>query len=143
MTALLQPVFLRFLTYVMSSLIVMIPASLAGLIIWNPTTYHLTMSLPALASIAAAAVATSGGIVAKWGIPVPQDLIRGVVLRVITYAVTPLLAMIPASFGGIVTFVPATQIIDVSLGGLVTIALGAIATSLAIFNKWGVRTPAH
>jgi hypothetical protein len=119
----------------------MIPAAWVGVVIWNPATYHLTVSLPALAGIAATAIAASGGIVAKWGIPVPRDLISGMILRVILYAIAPVLAMIPASLSSIIIYVPASQMIDISLGGLVTIALTALAASTAIFAKWGVKLP--
>ena len=142
MNAVLLPVILRFLTYAMSSLLLLIPASWVGIAIWNPETYHLMVSLPALAKVAAVAVVASGGIVAKWGVPVSPELISGLILRVLIYALNPVLTMIPAALSGIITYLPATQMLDISLGGLITIALTALTTSAAIFVKWGVKRPA-
>lgn len=142
MSAILSPVILRLLTYVLSSLVLMIPASWAGVIVYNEAASTLSMSLPALAGIVATAVAASGGIVLKWGIPVPQDAIRGVVLRVMLYAVSPALALIPSSIAGVVNFDQAHQLLTISLSGLVTVAVAAVGASGLVFAKWGVRVPA-
>lgn len=143
MSAILQPVILRLLAYVLSSLVLMIPASWAGVIVFNETAGTLSMSLTALAGLVATAIAASGGIVLKWGIPVPQDAIKGVVLRVILYAMTPALALIPSSFAGVVNFDQAHQMLTVSLSALVGIAVASVGASGAIFAKWGIKSSSN
>lgn len=140
MSSILSPVILRLLTYVLSSLVLMIPASYAGIITFDQATDALSMSLPTLAGIVAGAIVVSGGILAKWGIPVEPEAVKAVVLRVMVYATSPALAMVPASWAGIVAFDPATQLVTLGLPALVKVAGAALITSSAIFAKWGVKS---
>lgn len=62
-----------------------------------------------------------------------------VYIRIVVYALSLLLGMIPAAWAGFVSYDQATGILSVSVEGLVTAAAGALAVSGGVFAKWGTR----
>ena len=137
---LIQPVILRFLTYVLSSLILLLPAWAAGLVTLDTTHGTVSLSLVTAASLVAAAVFGSAGIAAKWGVKVDPGAVSGLLTRLATYAAAPALAALPASAAGFVSFDQATGLISVSYGALAGIGAAAIGGSSAVFAKWGVKS---
>jgi hypothetical protein len=69
-------------------------------------------------------------------------LLKPVILRMIFYIMSPLLAMIPVSWAGLVA-VQITEnwhlLADVNIGGLVSIGITAAIGSGAVFAKWGFK----
>ena len=68
-----------------------------------------------------------------------NDLLQPVVLRLIAYVLSPLVAMIPAAYAGAVHWDAVNYVLTISFPGLVSAALGGLAASSAIFAKWGVK----
>ena len=66
-------------------------------------------------------------------------LLQPVVLRVIAYVLSPLIAMVPVAYAGAVHFDAVTYTLTVSFPGLVSAAIGGLAASSAIFAKWGIK----
>jgi hypothetical protein len=64
---------------------------------------------------------------------------NAVYIRLALYALSSLLAMIPASWAGFVAYDAAQQVVTVSLPGFVTAIVGALALSGGVFAKWGVK----
>lgn len=67
MNALLQPVVLRLLIYILSPLIGLVPASFAGAVSLDTAHGILAVNFPAMVTAGLSAVAVTGGVFAKWG----------------------------------------------------------------------------
>jgi ABC-type nitrate/sulfonate/bicarbonate transport system substrate-binding protein len=66
-------------------------------------------------------------------------LFQPVILRVIAYALSSLIAMIPVAYAGAIHFDPATNTLTIGFSGLVAAAVSGIALSGGIFAKWGIK----
>ena len=66
-------------------------------------------------------------------------VLQPVILRIIAYALSSLIAMIPAAYAGLAVYNPATGDLTIHMSGLVTAALAGVGASGAIFAKWGVK----
>jgi hypothetical protein len=64
----MDPVYLRLIVYVLSTLLAMVPASWAGFVSYDATLQVVTISLPGLITAVAGGLAVSGGIFARWGV---------------------------------------------------------------------------
>lgn len=62
-----------------------------------------------------------------------------VYIRLVAYVLSTLLAMIPASWAGWVSYDAATQMLQVSVPGLATAITGGLASALAVFRVWGTK----
>lgn len=63
----MNPVYYRIALYVLSTLLGMIPASLAGFISYDAATQILSVSVPGLVTAVGAGLTVSGGVFAIWG----------------------------------------------------------------------------
>lgn len=63
-----------------------------------------------------------------------------VYLRLLAYAVSGVLGLIPAAAAGLVTYNTATGILSIDLLGLVVAGLSAAGITGGIFAKWGIKT---
>jgi len=68
-----------------------------------------------------------------------NTLMQPVILRLIAYVLSPLIAMIPVAYAGAVHFDAATYVLTISLPGLVSAAIAGLGASSAIFARWGVK----
>lgn len=64
----MNPVYIRLLAYVLSTLFGMIPAAWAGWIAYDAVAQTVTVSVPGLATALATGIAVSGAIFRKWGV---------------------------------------------------------------------------
>lgn len=64
----MNPVYVRLALYVVSTLLGMIPASLAGYVSYNAATYALTIDVQAVVIALFAGFAMSAGILNRWGV---------------------------------------------------------------------------
>ncbi|MES2667937.1 MAG: hypothetical protein V4712_17770 [Pseudomonadota bacterium] len=62
-----------------------------------------------------------------------------VYIRLITYVLSIIIGMIPASWAGFVTFNEATGMLQISVTGLAAAVAGGLSLSGAVFAKWGVK----
>lgn len=62
-----------------------------------------------------------------------------VYLRLLAYAISGLLGLIPAAFAGLVAYNDATGVLSIHLAGLVTAAIGSAGITSGIFAKWGKK----
>ena len=136
---LIQPVILRFLTYVLSSLILLLPAWAAGLVTLDSAHGTVALSLATACTLVAAAILGNAGIAARWGLKVDPAAVAGLLTRLAAYGAAPAIAALPVGFAGAVAFNPSTSVITVSYGALATIGAAAIGGSSAVFAKWGVK----
>jgi hypothetical protein len=137
MNSLFPPVIIRFLTYVLSSLLMMLPAWAAGLVILNTAQGTVSLSLATAGGLIAAAVVGNAGIAARWGVKIDPAAVAGLLARLFTYGAAPAIAALPAGVAGLVSLDPASQMITLSYGGLATMAALAIGGSAPVFTKWG------
>lgn len=136
---LIQPVIFRFLAYVSSSLVLILPAWAAGLVVVDPAQGLVSLSLSVACTLIAGAIVANLSIAARWGIRVDPAQVAGLLLRLATFGAAPAIAALPASWAGIISFNPATSMISLSFGALAGIGAAAIGGSSAVFAKWGVR----
>lgn len=64
---------------------------------------------------------------------------NAVYIRLIVYALSTLLGMIPAAWAGWISYDEAAQVLSVSVPGLVTAAVAGLAVTGGIFARWGVK----
>ncbi len=64
---------------------------------------------------------------------------NSVYLRLALYAVSTLLGMIPAALAGFVTYNSDTDILTISVGGLITALVVGLGATGGIFARWGVK----
>lgn len=64
---------------------------------------------------------------------------NNVYVRIVFYALSFLIGMIPASMAGLVSYDAASQMLHVSVGGLATAIAGGLASSGAVFSRWGIK----
>jgi hypothetical protein len=135
----MQPVLIRFLTYVLSSLLMMLPAWAAGLVMLNTAQGTVSLSLATAGGLIAAAVVGNAGIAARWGVKIDPAAVAGLLARLFTYGAAPAIAALPAGVAGLVSLDPASQMITLSYGGLAAVAALAIGGSAPVFAKWGKK----
>jgi hypothetical protein len=136
---LIQPVILRFLTYVLSSLALMLPAWAAGLVVIDPAQGLVSLSLATACSLIAGAIVANLTVAARWGVKVDPAQVSGLLLRLATYGAAPAIAALPSSWAGVVAFNPTTSMLSLSYGALAGIGAAAIGGSAAVFAKWGAK----
>ena len=136
---LIQPVILRFLTYVLSSLALMLPAWAAGLVVIDQAHGVVSLSLATACSLVAAAIVANLGIAARWGVKVDPAAVSGLLMRLAGYGAAPALAALPSSWAGLVTYSAGTGMISLSYAGLASVAAVAVGGSAGIFAKWGAK----
>lgn len=139
MQAMIQPVTLRLLTYVLSSLLLALPAWAAGLITVDPGQGVATLSLATACGLIGAAIAGNIGIAARWGVRVDPAQVSGLLLRLAAYGAAPALAALPSSWAGLVSYDPTSATISLSYGALPGMAAMALAGGGAVFARWGAR----
>ena len=64
----MNAVYIRLALYVVSSMLGMIPASLAGYVSYDATTYALTIDVQAVVIAIFAGFAMSAGVLNRWGV---------------------------------------------------------------------------
>ncbi len=64
----MNAVYVRLALYVISTLLGMIPASLAGYVSYNAATYALTIDVQAVVIAVVAGFAMSAGVLRRWGV---------------------------------------------------------------------------
>lgn len=64
----MNAVYVRLALYVISTLLGMIPASLAGYVSYNAATYALTINVQAVVIAVFAGFAMSAGVLRRWGV---------------------------------------------------------------------------
>ena len=62
-----------------------------------------------------------------------------VYIRIVAYVLSTLAGLIPAAWAGWASYDAAAGTVVVSIEGLAVALVAAIAGSLAIFRKWGVK----
>lgn len=69
--------------------------------------------------------------------PDPAKGVDPVYFRLVAYVLSTLLAMIPLSWSSWVTYDAATQMLQVSVGGLAAAIVGGGAIAFGVFKSWG------
>lgn len=139
MGPMLQPVILRVIVYALSSLLMLAPSWLAGIVTLNPATNAVTLSFGAAAAVIAAAVVANLGIAARWGVKVAPDQVAGLITRLALYASAPAIAALPGWAVGLVTVNSAAGTLTISLAGLSAIAAASIGGGGAIFKAFAPK----
>lgn len=60
-------------------------------------------------------------------------------VRVVLYVLSTVLAMLPASWAGLVAFDPETNMLMLSVPGIAAAVVTGLAGSAAVFSKWGIK----
>lgn len=139
MQTLIQPVILRFLTYVLSPLALMLPAWAAGLVVVDQAHGLVSLSLTTACSLIAAAIVANLGIASRWGVKVDEKAVGALLARLAGYGAAPAIAALPSSWAGLVTYSAASGMISLSYAGLASVAAVAIGGSAGVFAKWGAK----
>ena len=66
-------------------------------------------------------------------------LLQPIVLRLVVYALSSLLGLIPAAYAGLAVYSQATGDLTIHVSGIVAAALAGLAVTGGIFAKWGVK----
>lgn len=62
-----------------------------------------------------------------------------VYIRLLAYALSTLLGMIPAAWAGWISYDAAAQVVQISVPGLAAAVVAGLGLTGAVFAKWGVR----
>lgn len=62
-----------------------------------------------------------------------------VYIRLLAYALSTVLGMIPAAWAGWISFDATAQMVQISVPGFAAALAGGLGLSGAIFAKWGVK----
>jgi hypothetical protein len=136
--------YIRLVAYVSTFIAGLLPAWALGWIVLDPNGEILRFDVKALTLALTIAVVASVPIFQKWGVK-PDVLVTGALsgsyFRVMTYAGSFLLGLLPANVAGSIHFDALNWVLSIDLPAFGAAWASALGISLGISKVWGLAPP--